>query len=662
MFPKIIWFINRLRCMSVPEVLHRVRVLAITSLEKRGLLLASPAAPDFGQTGQFWVSINTGQPEVSDVQWEKLQAGQIKVFALEDYELGQPPVWNRDPKTGTQSPLAFGKTLDYRSEAIVGDIKYLWEPSRHLHIVALAQYYANTKQPECLKNIQTQLESWIDQCPYMQGAHWTSSLELGIRLINWSIVWQLMGGLDSPLFKDKQGEAFKQQWLTCIYQHIHFIKGHYSRFSSANNHLIGEAAGVFIGAETWPYWPELKRWGKEAGSILEQEALSQNHSDGVNKEQAISYQQFVLDFLLLPLLSAKANGGTFSADYQRCIESMMDYMATMMDSKGNMPMIGDADDGYAVILDHSRPFCPYRSLLATGAVLFNRADFKAKAAGFDAKSFALLGPEGLAAYQALKPSAQFSHNNAFTEGGYYILADKQGQAGEVRMMVDAGPLGYGGIAAHGHADALAVYLAVAGREFLIDPGTYAYHTEQKWRNYFRGTSAHNTLRIDGLDQSEIGGNFMWLRKAEATVQCFEDSEDLCVFEGSHDGYKVLPDPVDHSRRIIFDKKSQVFEIEDKITARNSHITEQYWHLSESIQVECLSDNRFILTNGPVQVQMDIDSRLTVELITGDEALPLGWVSRSFDIKVPATTIVARSDALASCCLQTMLQVVANVSV
>ena len=163
MLPKIIWFINRLRCMSVPEVLHRVKVLVITSLEKRGLLLARLGEPDFAQDGSHWISVNTSQPEVSLEQWKKLQAGYIKVFALEDYQLGQPPVWNRDPKTGTQSPLVFGKTLDYRSESIVGDIKYLWEPSRHLHIVALAQYYANTKHTECLKSIQMQLESWMEQ-------------------------------------------------------------------------------------------------------------------------------------------------------------------------------------------------------------------------------------------------------------------------------------------------------------------------------------------------------------------------------------------------------------------------------------------------------------------------------------------------------------------
>ncbi len=86
---------------------------------------------------------------------------------------------------------------------------------------------------------------------------------------------------------------------------------------------------------------------------------------------------------------------------------------------------------------------------------------------------------------------------------------------EIRLVVDAGPLGYRSIAAHGHADALSFTLSVGGLEFLVDPGTYAYHTQGAWRQYFRGTAAHNTVRVDGQDQSESGGNFMWLRKARA---------------------------------------------------------------------------------------------------------------------------------------------------
>ena len=121
-------------------------------------------------------------------------------------------------------------------------------------------------------------------------------------------------------------------------------------------------------------------------------------------------------------------------------------------------------------------------------------------------------------------------------------------------MADAGPLGYRSIAAHGHADALSFTLSVGGEEFLIDPGTYAYHTQERWRRYFRGTAAHNTVRIDGLDQSVPGGNFMWLRHARSACSLWLSSTEQDSFEGWHDGYMRLEDPVKHRRLIELDKK------------------------------------------------------------------------------------------------------------
>ena len=54
---------------------------------------------------------------------------------------------------------------------------------------------------------------------------------------------------------------------------------------------------------------------------------------------------------------------------------------------------------------------------------------------------------------------------------------------------------------HGHADALSITLSVGGKETLVDPGTYRYNGEPEFRKYFKGTRAHNTVTIDGLDQA-----------------------------------------------------------------------------------------------------------------------------------------------------------------
>ena len=141
----------------------------------------------------------------------------------------------------------------------------------------------------------------------------------------------------------------------------------------------------------------------------------------------------------------------------------------------------------------------------------------------------------------------------FSENPPAILGSDFESEQEVRLIVDAGPLGYTNIAAHGHADALSFTLSIAGLEFLVDPGTYAYHTQKKWRDYFRGTSAHNTVRVDKQDQSVGGGNFMWLEKAVAECEEWAPGEDIDYFKGilidtnSLDTYK-FPEVTHHSVR------------------------------------------------------------------------------------------------------------------
>ena len=169
---------------------------------------------------------------------------------------------------------------------------------------------------------------------------------------------------------------------------------------------------------------------------------------------------------------------------------------------------------------------------------------------------------------------------------------------------------------------------------LVDPGTYAYHTQKLWRDYFRGTSAHNTVRIDYLDQSVPGGNFLWLQHAHSSCLSFESSEDEDCWIGEHDGYMRLPDPVKHQRSIKFDKTGQIITVSDTISARKKHFTELYWHLSEHCSVQVI-DKSIVIKNKDVQLSMKmLDTDWHPEVLRGCEDPPLGWISRGFDQKVP----------------------------
>ena len=141
---------------------------------------------------------------------------------------------------------------------------------------------------ECL---ETDLQEWVDSNPFLTGIHWTSALEMGIRLINWTLAWQWAGA--------DFDDTTRNKLLRSAALHVSHISRHYSGYSSANNHLVGEAAGVIIGSLGLVDCAKTERWKRKAYQILLRELRLQNGEDGVNKEQALSYQQFVLDFYLI---------------------------------------------------------------------------------------------------------------------------------------------------------------------------------------------------------------------------------------------------------------------------------------------------------------------------------------------------------------------------
>jgi hypothetical protein len=340
--------------------------------------------------------------------------------------------------------------------------------------------------------------------------------------------------------------------------------------------------------------------------------------------------------MLIAGLFGRANHRELSAPFWRRLESMLEFIASVMDVAGNVPHIGDSDDGVMLRLSPRGSTQVFASLLATGAVIFERGDLKSKAGVFDDKSRWLLGDAAAARFSALQSRTAHGPLRArFPQGGYYVLGEGFETSREVRVIADAGPLGYLAIAAHGHADALSVLMSVAGRPLLIDSGTYAYHVDKSWRDYFRGTSAHNTLRVDRRDQSESGGNFLWLRHAHAHVEQFDAQAQRLI--AWHDGYRRLADPVTHRRLIGYDASSSTLTVEDQVSCAASHFVEIFWHVAPEWSVAS-SALGVELTQAELAVHIELPQRLRLRLARGEEDPPLGWASTRLDEKRPCTTL------------------------
>jgi hypothetical protein len=244
--------------------------------------------------------------------------------------------------------------------------------------------------------------------------------------------------------------------------------------------------------------------------------------------------------------------------------------------------------------------------------------------------------------------------HAFPQGGYYVLATDRCGDEEMVVVFDAGPLGLSPLYAHGHADALSFWLSYGGCEFLIDPGTFCYYTNAAWRAYFRGTTGHNTLRLDGADQSVPGGRFLWRDAAHCQAEHVEHTAEYVAVEGYHDGYRRLADPVRHWRGLRLQKKSRTLVVMDRLECHGSHDVEMFFHFGAQCQVRQVGCSSFEAVNGNKRLCLRLDTQLRPTLYRGSEQPISGWVSPAFGVKQPTFTLIGRGQVAGATQFQTKI--------
>jgi hypothetical protein len=186
-------------------------------------------------------------------------------------------------------------------------------------------------------------------------------------------------------------------------------------------------------------------------------------------------------------------------------------------------------------------------------------------------------------------------------------------AGAVHIVIDAGPFGPWS-SGHSHSDTLSFIARSGNEDILIDPGTYTYVGDLVERERFRGSVAHNTIRIDGRDQAVPAGPFGWKDQPRVKINAWSSSaaEDSLDAEVTYAGFT-------HRRRFRFDKAAAELFISDQVTGPpGEHEIEQFWHLgSEQARA------RIVLPGTPDEME--------------------GWASSAYGEKhrVPALRMVKR---------------------
>jgi len=165
---------------------------------------------------------------------------------------------------------------------------------------------------------------------------------------------------------------------------------------------------------------------------------------------------------------------------------------------------------------------------------------------------------------ALKPTAPPPGPLTVLPDSGYVVA-KPGN--RLHLVADVGRPCPPDLPAHAQADCLTFELAVDGARVVVDPGTSVYGSGPQ-RNLERSTSAHNTITVDDMDQTEVWGSFRAGRLAEASLHRAEMVGDDVEIVASHDGYARLPGSPRHRRRWLVSPSS--VDITDWLDGSGSH--------------------------------------------------------------------------------------------
>jgi hypothetical protein len=532
------WYLARLAAMSPAEVVWRARRAA-------GFEPASPLAgarPHW--SGSPWRStllqaLEPARAELT-VDAERIAAGELDLWGHQVRLDPHRVDWQRDPLDGRALAAGSGPV----------DRKAIWELHRHQHLVPLAAAAALADREDWAALCLSQLESWIEANPPRDGVGWSSGYETAHRLVSWALA--------VPLVADRAPEQLLERITESYVEQTRFVAISPSRFSSANNHRLMELLGLLAASLLSNHNTGRDEiWGE-----LERESALQTFADGGNREQAAGYFLYVLEILSLAAFMVREAGADLGS-LDRTLESMLAWYASVAGVGGELPAVGDDAEDRPLRIGY---FSPRRaSVVAARAVA------------------ALRGEPGLIDSRDVLPLRE---SKTLEESGYVVFRSTL-EGEPVRIVFDVGNLGFGALAAHGHADALAIVVDVGAETLLRDSGTGSY-SPGDGRGEFRATLAHNTVVVDGEDQAEQRGPHIWGRHYSTVLEAAVLGSEVEYARAAHDGYERTAPGAVHTRSVTLLKSPHLLIVLDRVSGSRELEASLVWNLMPGSDVLRLS--------------------------------------------------------------------------
>jgi len=565
---KFHFYLVRLKTASLGELVYRARQFILVRRLKKKVA-----------QGQQILSI----PEVVPNQINKLHMpelnGHVSEQEVEEILQGRVFSLNTDLE-GIREFERKTRHLFFNDIKLTGqdpDIRAVWEPARLQHLTVLLIYKSNHSDATTRQNIDAYVRKsileWIDRNPFLRGSHYMSAMECGLRIPVFFYALKLLGNL-TP--------SDVQHITAAMYFHVWWIQKRLSLYSSLGNHTIAESVGLIFGGAVFQHAPEGRRWLQRGVDLLEQELYHQILDDGGPAEQSLNYHRFVVDLYFSAIDFLEKNGLHDCKRLKARVETAEAFLSAFSTKEDSLHSWGDSDDGRAVA-----PGCfPHRL-------------------GSDKKQDRL---------------------RTFPFFGSTVIKD-----GNLGLIFNHGPLGMAPLYNHGHADALSLVVTKNGRDMLVDPGTFRYNIAGKYRVYFRGTRAHNTICIDGQEQAVQETNFIWSSPYKSRlIDCSEKDNEIFL-TACHNGYTRLKDPVQHARSIEY-KPGAGLIITDTFQGSGSHAYELNFHLHPDATILEKENDWWQINNQGNSIYIKLLEGKRFELIKGQEKPILGWYSPAYGIK------------------------------
>lgn len=468
------------------------------------------------------------------------------------------------------------------------DVKYALRLNYHQEFITLGlAFYLTNDEKYALKYVDLIL-NWIKRNPPNFGINWIDPLEISHRIIFWIFALSLFKNSKSLTKKDFNLIA------TSLFQQVFFVRISSNKYSY--NHVIGEYFSVYLFSKIFKNIRLFNKWYRHSKKILIKQIARQIQRDGVHIEQSTHYHRMVLEvFSLLLIIEPKM----IPANHIRSIEKMFEFIKYIIMPNGDILNIGDSDDAHFIPTIFFKSYNSFnQELLHLGATLFTRNDFKLKYLDIDSVLvLILLGIDKYEEYKSLKFSHSKNSFKYFEKSGYLVIKSDWSSKANLLFfdMAQFSPKP----SSHDHSDITNIIFLFRGVPIIIDSGTYMYNINQKKRNKYRSSKAHNVVSINYRNQAYIEGIWEWSKipSIKREFKCKNNEIEGVVV---HNGYKNFIIKRRLKASLFLDK----FQIIDNIIPNCNYYEKKieissFFHFPKEISLKlftnkiCINSNLFL---------------------------------------------------------------------